>query len=185
VKVDARVCRVTHHVSSNEAVMTTRRALTAALLVLTGAIPIAAAQGGATGTLDRRVEAVLKQARLAYSIDDGDFRLVYQSGDGRSQRVWVASGTTRLDPLEIRDVWSVAARGRGEPPPELAQRLLQENARMTLGAWQVNRRQGEYLVVFSAPVDAAADAAALQAVIEVVMRTADRIEMEFNGRDEF
>jgi hypothetical protein len=82
-------------------------------------------------------------------------------------------------------VWSVAARGRGEPPAELAQRLLRENARMTLGAWQVNRRQGEYLVVFSAPVDAAADAAALQAVIEVVMRTADRIEMEFNGRDEF
>jgi hypothetical protein len=27
--------------------------------------------------------------------------------------------------------------------------------------------------------------ATLQAVIEVVMRTADRIEMEFNGRDEF
>jgi hypothetical protein len=82
-------------------------------------------------------------------------------------------------------VWSVAARGRGEPPAELAQRLLQENARMTLGAWQVNRRQHEYLVVFSAPVDAEAGAAALQAVIEVVMRSADRVEMELNGGDEF
>jgi hypothetical protein len=166
--------------------MTTRREAAGALLVLAGAVAMVAAHGGTQGTpLDPRVVAALQQARLAYSIDEGDFRLVYQSGEGRSQRVWVASGTTRLDPLEIRDVWSVAARGRGEPPVELAQRLLQENARMTLGAWQVNRRQHEYLVVFSAPVDAEAGAAALQAVIEVVMRSADRVEMELNGGDEF
>ena len=56
---------------------------------------------------------------------------------------------------------------------------------MILGAWQVNQGQDEYLVVFSAPVIAGADAAMLREVIEVVTISADRIEKELTGRDEF
>src|SRR5512135_1678295 len=124
---------------------------------------------------DSRVVAALKAAGLGYSIDQGDFRLEYDVDERRSQRVWVASGTTRIDQLEIRDVWSVAARGKGEVPADLARMLLKENVRMILGAWQVNQGADEYLVVFSAQVNAAADAATLQEVIEVVMFSADRI----------
>jgi len=39
--------------------------------------------------------------------------------------------------------------------------------------------------VFSAPVVATADAATLQEVIEVVMLSADRVEKERTGKDEF
>jgi hypothetical protein len=85
----------------------------------------------------------------------------------------------------MRDVWSVAARGRGEVPADLARMLLKENVRMILGAWQVSQSQDEYLVVFSAPVDAAADAATLQEVIEVVMFSADRIEKQLSDTDAF
>jgi hypothetical protein len=60
-----------------------------------------------------------------------------------------------------------------------------ENARMILGAWQVNQGEDEYLVVFSAPVSATADASTLQEVIEIVTLSADRIERELTGRDEF
>ncbi|MBK7903068.1 MAG: hypothetical protein IPJ97_09100 [Proteobacteria bacterium] len=56
---------------------------------------------------------------------------------------------------------------------------------MVLGAWQVNQGKDEYLVVFSAQVDADADAAALREVIEVVMYSADRIEKELSGTDAF
>jgi hypothetical protein len=56
---------------------------------------------------------------------------------------------------------------------------------MILGAWQVNQGADEYLVVFSAPVSATADAATLQEVIEVVTLSADRIEKELTGKDEF
>ena len=136
-------------------------------------------------TPDPRVVAALKEAGLGYSIDAGDFRLNYDVDDVRSQRVWVASNTTRLDQLEIRDVWSVAARGKGEVPAELARKLLAENVRMILGAWQVNQSQDEYLVVYSAQVDAAADAATLQKVIEVVMFSADRIEKQLGDKDAF
>jgi hypothetical protein len=93
---------------------------------------------------DARVAAALKGAQLGFLIDEGDYRLDYKVDETRSQRVWVASGTTSLPPLEVRDVWSVAARGKGTVPADLAVHLLQENARMVLGAWQVNQGQDEF-----------------------------------------
>jgi hypothetical protein len=134
---------------------------------------------------DPRVAAALDGAQLGFRLDDGDYRLDYKVDATRSQRVWVASATTALPPLEVRDVWSVAARGKGTVPADLAIHLLQENVRMVLGAWQVNQGKDEYLVVFSAQVSADADAAALREVIEVVMYSADRIERELSGQDAF
>ena len=155
-----------------------------ALLLLT--VPGGAyAQAQAATAPDPRVESALRDAKLGFLIDEGDYRLDYKVDATRSQRVWVASGTTSLPPLEVRDVWSVAARGKGTVPADLAVHLLQENVRMVLGAWQVNQGKDEYLVVFSAQVHADADAAALREVIEVVMYSADRIEKELSGKDEF
>jgi hypothetical protein len=162
------------------------RVRSVAACLLATMVPLANAQEVAEGkTPDPRVAAALQEASLGYRLDDGDFRLEYDVGDSRSQLVWVASGTTKLDQLEIRDVWSVASHGTGALPAELAAHLLRENARMILGAWQVNQGQDEYLVVFSAPVIAGADAATLREVIEVVTLSADRIEKELTGRDEF
>ena len=161
------------------------RVLAAVTLLLTasgvahGQTPVAATAP------DARVETALKAAQLGFLIDEGDYRLDYKVDATRSQRVWIASGTTSLPPLEVRDVWSVAARGKGTVPADLAVHLLQENVRMVLGAWQVNQGKDEYLVVFSAQVNADADAAALREVIEVVMYSADRIEKELSGKDEF
>ena len=148
--------------------------------------PSPAPEGAATAkAADARVEANLKEAGLAFTLDGGDFRLNYDLPNGRSQLVWVASSTATLDRLEIRDVWSVAYRAKGTLSYEMALRLLMENARMILGAWQVNQGDDEFLVVFSAPVNATADAATLQEVIEVVTLSADRIEKELTGKDEF
>jgi hypothetical protein len=155
-----------------------------ALLAVAGAAA-SAEQAATAGTPDPRVVAALMEAGLGFSIDAGDFRLDYKVDATRSQRLWVASGTARVDQLEMRDVWSVAARGKGEVPADIARLLLKENVRMVLGAWQVNQSQDEYLVVFSAPVSAAADAATLQKVIEVVMFSADRIEKQLSPTDEF
>jgi hypothetical protein len=162
----------------------TRGVVAGALLAVGGVA--ASAEEVATATApDPRVVAALMEAALGYSIDAGDFRLDYKVDDTRSQRVWVASDTARVDQLEMRDVWAVAARGKGEVPADLARLLLKENVRMVLGAWQVNQSQDEYLVVFSAPIDASANAATLQKVIEVVMFSADRIEKQLSPTDEF
>jgi len=159
-------------------------AVGAALLMAAAGVRSAAADQAPSGE-DLRVQSALKAAGLTYTLDDGDFRLEYDVDKDRSQRVWVASDTVRIDQLEIRDVWSVAARGKGEVPADLARMLLKENVRMILGAWQVNQSGDEYLVVFLAPVDAAADAATLQEVIEVVMFSADRIEKQLGDQDAF
>lgn len=144
-----------------------------------------AAEPDAPPTLDPRVETALQAAKLAYGVDAGDFRLKFDLDASRSQVVWVASGTWKVEDYEIRDVWSVAARGKGKVPAELASHLLTENARMILGSWQVNQGTDEYLVVFSASVPATADAGTLREVIEVVALSTDRIERELGPQDEF
>jgi len=154
-------------------------------LVMTAAPVAFAADEPTSSSGDPRVVAALKAAGLPYTLDEGDFLLEYEVDEKRSQRVWVASESASIDQLEIRDVWSVAARGKGEVPAELARKLLVENVRMILGAWQVNQGPDEYLVVYSAQVNAAADAATLQKVIEVVMFSADRIEKQLSDKDTF
>jgi len=164
--------------------MANRFAIAAATLMAAASVAAAAADPAPSGA-DARVQAALKAAGLGYSVDEGDYRLEYDVDKDRSQRVWVASDTARIDQLEVRDVWSVAARGKGEVPADLARMLLKENVRMILGAWQVNQSEDEYLVVFLAQVDAAANAATLQEVIEVVMFSADRIEKQLSDQDAF
>lgn len=154
-------------------------------LMMTAAPVTFAADQPTSSSGDPRVVAALKAAGLPYTLDEGDFLLEYEVDEERSQRVWVASDTGSIDQLELRDVWSVAARGKGEVPAELARKLLAENVRMILGAWQVNQGPDEYLVVYSAQVDAAGDAAALQTAIEVVMFSADRIERQLSDKDAF
>ncbi|MBK7903067.1 MAG: hypothetical protein IPJ97_09095 [Proteobacteria bacterium] len=87
--------------------------LAAMPLLLTTAAVVHAQQPAAAPAADARVETALKGAQLGFLIDEGDYRLDYKVDETRSQRVWVASGTTSLPPLEVRDVWSVAARGKG------------------------------------------------------------------------
>jgi hypothetical protein len=164
------------------------KAVTAALcLVSCTSVALAAEPTPVAGTarLDTRVASALESAGLAYADDDGDFRLIYQVGGGRSQAVWVASSTARITRLEYRDVWSLAYRGDGQVPLEMARRLLTENARMVLGAWQVNQAQDRYLVVFLAQLPADADAASLQEVVEAVALSTDRMEKELTSADEF
>lgn len=154
--------------------------------VLAGLVPAAQAQAPAAGTADARVARQLTDAGLSYMIDDeGDYRLKFALDDGRSQIAWVASGTSTLGNLEARDLWSIAYRGTGQVPQEMANGLLQANAQQTVGAWQVQRSGEEYLVVFSASIDAKVDAHTLALALDAVMKTADAMEQALTGRDDY
>jgi hypothetical protein len=154
------------------------------LAVLASATPALADTPG--NRPDSRVEKLLQDAALSYSVDDdGDFRLTYDLADGRSQLVWVASRTSRLQTLEVRDVWSVAYRSVGQVPPDVARQLLLDNAAQTLGAWQVQRSGDEYLIVFSAQVAADTSMATLVETIDAVIRVADGLERQLTVSDRF
>jgi hypothetical protein len=135
---------------------------------------------------DPRVAAMLAAAQLGHTVDaDGDFRILYALQDGRTQLAWIASETAIVAGLELRELWSVALWGRGEPAPALLARLLEDNAARRVGAWQLQRSGDEYLVVLSAPMPAAADAATLLPQLEAVAVGADAMEQALDGRDGF
>jgi len=166
--------------------MAAARRLHGVLLGFLALAPIAHAQDAPQGAVpDQRVMNALGEAKLGYAIQGSDFLLDYKVDATRSQRVYVASETSRLGALELRDVWAVAARGKGKLPPDLAARLLTENARMMLGAWQANQGDDQYVVVFSAPLSADADGDTLKEVIEAVTLSADRVEKQLSNEDTF
>lgn len=73
-----------------------------------------------------------------------------------------------------------------EPLGEAATRwLLEQNAQVKLGAWQVERMGGCYLAVFSAQEPADADRQILLSAVQAVLVTADEMEHEPSGGDEF
>jgi hypothetical protein len=137
-------------------------------------------------TADARVERLLKEVAAEYTVDeDGDFRLVYDIGGGRSQLIWIPSGTSDFGALEIRQVWSIAHRSQGPLPAELANRLLDRNGAVILGAWLTEPAGDELGVIFAVQVAAETDALSLRSAIHAVATTADAMENELTGKDDF
>lgn len=162
-------------------------AVAAAALVSGGSA--AEAQIGKKKSGDKRVAAALDKAKLKYEVTDrGDFKLLYDLEDDRTQVVMIESGTENYDDLEIREVYAVAAKSDGAFDAETANALLIDNGNRKVGAWQVvvNDDDDEHTAIFSAQIDAGADADALSQVINAVVTTADEKEKELtDGEDEF
>ncbi len=137
-------------------------------------------------TADARVERLLKEVAAEYTVDeDGDFRLVYDIGGGRSQLVWIPSVTSNFGALEIRQVWSIAHRSKGPLPADLANRLLDRNGAVILGAWLTEPAGDELGVIFAVQVAAETDALSLRSAIHAVATTADAMEHELTAKDDF
>ncbi len=137
-------------------------------------------------TADVRVERLLKEIAAEHTVDeDGDFRLVYDIGGGRSQLVWIPSGTSDFGALEIRQVWSIAHRSQGPLPTDLANRLLDRNGAVILGAWLIEPAGDEIGVIFAVQLAAETDALSLRSAIHAVATTADAMELELTGKDDF
>jgi len=144
------------------------------------------------GMGDARVKRAFEEEGLRYRIDDeGIFILTFEGVDeDRTQLVFAMSSTERLGEAEIREIISVAYRGKPISKSQMAE-LLAENARFKIGAWEApppvadednNRVQ---TVRFCARIDAAAPAAVLRRVIEHVSDTADAKERDWMGSDDF
>ncbi|MCK7495340.1 MAG: hypothetical protein MZW92_32815 [Comamonadaceae bacterium] len=104
---------------------------------------------------------------------------------GRRQVVWIPSGTSDFGALEIRQIWSIAHRSKGPLPVELANRLLDRNGAVILGAWLTEPAGDEVGVIFAVQVAAETDALSLQSAIHAVATTADSMESELTGKDDF
>lgn len=135
---------------------------------------------------DPRVQRLLDHLGIKYRVDDdGDFRVTYELDHGRSQLGFIISDTYRLADIEIREIQSYALRSEGPFDARTANRLLRENAKMKLGAWETSEsKEGIFRARFVAKVAANTDADTLSTMLRVVLRCADQIEAELVGTDD-
>jgi hypothetical protein len=140
-----------------------------------------------TNTGDSRVQQLLDHLGFKYTIDrDGDFKIVMDTGDGRSQLGFVSSTTYKLASLEIREVWSVGYECDGPIPETVANYLLWQNHQMKLGAWKMIRYDsGRHLAAYAAQIAANTDAETLRTTILAVLVAADDVEKDLSGGDKF
>ncbi|MEN9205417.1 MAG: hypothetical protein Q6J68_03985 [Thermostichales cyanobacterium SZTDM-1c_bins_54] len=136
---------------------------------------------------DSRVKFLLDELNIKYSItDNGRFRVLVTFEDGRSQLAFIDSTTYEFAGFEMREIWSIAHIFRGIPESSAMLRLLMHNEAVKIGSWRIIERDPqEFMVVFAAAIAADTDAYALQRVLRAVLQTADAMEQELNGKDEF
>ncbi len=135
---------------------------------------------------DERVARVLKEAELKYTVDsEGDYKLYTQVKEKRLQAVWLISETQKLGSIQVRQIWSIGYVSDEPFPAQLANRFLQENAKIKLGAWQIRHMGGKYVAVVAAQVGADADKFTLLTCMSAIATTADDMEIELTGKDTY
>ncbi len=131
----------------------------------------------ATPETDARVRRALHSAGLKFEINpQGNYVLDFEFDDKRRQRVFIRSETCVWAGLEIREIASYAYKGSARPLPETCEKLLKENARKKLGAWEFWDEQGVCDLVFVIKIPADADAETIQTTARGAAAEADAIE---------
>jgi hypothetical protein len=138
------------------------------------------------GEPDQRVEKALKELGLKYTVDkDGDFKLIFATEGDRTQVVFITSRTEMLRKMEIREIWSPAAKFSSTPPSALSQDLLEKNGSFKIGSYAYKKADDVYFLVFIAQISANASAEELLSVVIGVAKTADATESEIMQTDDF
>lgn len=146
---------------------------------------LAAAPGLALAAdADPAVGRQLDSLDYTYEIDaDGDYQMVFDMEDGRTQLVYVRSNIENYGSLSVREIWSPGFRIKGnEFPAAVANRLLLDSNNAKIGSWV---RQGD-MAMYVVKIDSNASADNLSDAIDAAIKTADKLEQELTlGADEF
>jgi hypothetical protein len=133
------------------------------------------------------VREILVSTELKYTLNpDGNFKIIFDAGSGRTQILFVESNVETLGGLEIREVWSpIGQTTEGSFPQAIADRLLRVGGALKVGAVEVVTVDGKPTAYFSAKVPANLDAEQLVKVVEAVATTADENENALFGGDTY
>lgn len=157
----------------------------AALSTLT--LGLSSFQPAFAGTPDPRIKAALDAQEIKYELSkDGNYKVTLPVGSGRTQLVLINSAVSKLTNMEIREVTSVAYKGSGVFPPEMAVKLMKDSSNRTIGAWELLANDTTSLAVFNAKVPSDLPAKSLVETILRVAVVADTVEKDLtNGKDDF
>ena len=154
-----------------------------AIAVAMAGLMVGAAGNAFAGDPDRAVGRLLDSLEYKYEVDeDGDYRLVFDMEDDRTQLVFVRSSVENYGSHKIREVWSPGYKSPGPQFPALvANRLLEDSQESKLGSWV---KQSD-IAMFVVKIDANAKADVLSDAIDAAIKSADAIELELTSQDEY
>lgn len=134
---------------------------------------------------DPRVQTHLNALGLRFTVSDaGLFTVAFEVEGDRTQDVHIASATTFIDQLEIRDVYSYGLSSETPLHADIANALLAYNDAIRLGAWKLLRGDGDSCsAVFCIPIAANTTANALLFALETAVKHADLMAERFVGED--
>jgi hypothetical protein len=157
--------------------------LTHSLLALALLASAGAAFAADAPVPDAKLAAAMKAADLEYDVDeDGDLKLVFELDNKRTQLALVRSKVESYGDQRIREVWAPGYKASGKSfPADVANRLLVDSMDSKLGGWAM--QDGIALFVIRIPADASP--AVLRDAIEAAADTADKMEAELTGKDDF
>ena len=133
---------------------------------------------------DAHIARQLDSLGYEYEVDaDGDYKMVFDLSEGRSQIVFVRSPVEEYGSLRVREIWSPGFKVEGNAfPAAVANRLLSDSNDAKIGAWV---RQGS-TAMYVVKIDASASAEQLSDAISAAVSTADKLEQELTlGKDEY
>lgn len=142
----------------------------------------------ADGKPDERVKAQLERLGLKYTLSEtGNYKVVFDMGNERTQLVVINSNTYEFGSQEIRELYSVAAlfNSPDEINKDLLFKLLELNETYKVGAWQINGGKSPYLVQFAVRLSATAPDKALDELIRLAAGKADELELEVTKKDDY
>ncbi len=151
--------------------------------VVIAALMTAAAGSAIAGEPDRAVGRLLDSLEYKYEVDeDGDYRLVFELENKRTQLVYVRSNVESYGSNNVREIWSPGYKSATPDfPAKVANRLLEDSNASKLGAWV----KQQDLAVFVVKIDADAPAKQLSDAIDAAAASADEIELELTKADEY
>ena len=142
------------------------------------AVGVAWGQVGASSKADPRLRNTLNEAGLKYTeTESGNCKLHFTMENGRTHIVVAETATQRMGPMEIREIWAVGWKGPQEPNALVANRLLKDNARKKVGAWEIiQQNDGSWIAIFNVKVSSDCGAEALKTIVWGIATTADEME---------
>ncbi len=144
---------------------------------------LGAAFSAQASTPDPAVAKALDALGYPYEVDeDGDYKMVFDVDNDRTQLVFVRSAVEDYGSHRIREIWSPGYNAPADQfTAEVANRLLEDAQDAKLGGWVKQK----HLAMFVVKIDADADGPVLADAIEAATHTADAMELALTGQDEY
>lgn len=141
----------------------------------------------AASPADASIGKKLDAQQLKYEVDgDGDYKLLFETADGRSQVVWVNSAVETLGGMRIREVISIGGKLAKVKSAEdiSAQAVLTSGAMMQssnqkLGGWVLKTSGEDSVFYYVAQIPADLNATDLDTVARMVAKNGDEFEVLF------